>query len=137
MGLQKWNNLPTSQASIQYEYMSKGEWDLAFLQAADVGAWQEHRDRIEFTPFLYTLLYNCECTIKLIHPDMPSVFKGRRIDMIFQKERGKHVFALELREIGNIGVYKPVSITEYFKNDRRLQGKHTLIKIKNVNVRPI
>lgn len=137
MGLQHWNNLPTKQASIQYDYMKNGEWNLSFLQKADEGAWQTYRERIEFTPHLYNLLYSFDCTVKLIHPVMPSPFKNRRIDMVFQKERGKFVFVLELRETEIAGIYRPVSLTTHRKNDRSLHGKHLRIKITSVNVRTI
>lgn len=137
MGLQKWNNLSTRQASIQYNHLLKGEWSLDFLQKADIGAWQENRERMEFTPHLYNLLYTYDCTVKLVHPDLPSPFKNRRIDMIFQKDHGKLVFVLELREISDKGIYRPTSLTTHTKNDRSLRGKHYPLTIVSVNVRPI
>jgi hypothetical protein len=137
MGLQYWNNISTKQASIQYEHFLKGEWTLDYLQKADIGAWQQNRERMEFTPFLYNLLYKFNCTIKLVHPTQPSKFKNRRIDMIFQKNHGKLVFVLELREIQDKGIYKPTSISTYKPNDPSLRGKHYPLTITSVNVRPI
>ena len=137
MGLQKWNNLPTSQAVLQYDAMLNGTWNVSLLQKADMRAWKEYRYRIEFMPYLYTLLYTYECTIKLIHPVMPSSFKNRRIDMIFQKEHAKLIYALELRDVRNNGIYIPVSLTTHTQNSRALQGKHYSLTITRVDVTPI
>jgi len=136
IGLQKWRNLSTSQASIQYDYLLTGEWDLEYLQSADRGSWLENRDRMEFTPQLYNLLYRCECSVKLVHPGMESPFKRRRIDMFFQKEHQKLVFALELRDILGNGVYKPVSITKHNKSSHALKGKHFPLTITDIIVKP-
>lgn len=137
MGLQYWNNLPTKQASIQYDHMKNGDWNLSFIQKADEGAWQKYRERLEFTPHLYSFLYNYNCTVKLIHPDIPNQFRNRRIDMIFQKARGKFVFILELRETRNESVYVPISLTVHRVNDPKLQVKALPIHITSVNVRTI
>lgn len=138
MGLQYWNNLPTKTATTQYQKMRSGEWNLDFLKSADERAWDENRERLEFTPYLYTLLHDCECTVKLINKNVPgSSFVGRRIDMIFQKEKGKLIFAVELREMAKENFFRPISITTHRKESRAMKENHTLIKVTSINVIPL
>jgi hypothetical protein len=134
MGLQHWNSLSTKQPSTQYELLKNGEWDLEFLKAADKGAWDTYQARVEFLPHLYNLLYKGDCTVKLVHKDMPSPFRNRKIDMIFQKEGSKLVYVLELRE--KRGVYVPASLTTYNRNAQAIKDKHDKLNIIKVTVEP-
>lgn len=133
IGLQKWSNLPVTQANKQCKYLSSGEWDLPFLEKADFGIYQEYKSRIEFLPHTYNLLYNCECFIKLVHPVMDSPFKRRNINMLFQKDGSKLVFILEMREKSK-GVFVPTSASTYNKNSHALRGKHTPVHVKSVSI---
>lgn len=137
MGLQKWNNIHVKQASKQYELLFNGEWDIPFLAKADNGAFKENQSRIESMPYLYSMLYKCECEIKSIHPVMDSPFKRRKINMIFQKQSSKFAHILELREkklAGENRVFVPTSFTVYPKKAKVLIGKHTKLNIELVNI---
>jgi hypothetical protein len=135
MGLQHWNNIHVKQPSKQYELLKSGEWDLPFLAKADNGAFKEFQSRIESMPYLYSMLYECNCEIKRIHPVMNSPFKNRRIDMIFQKPSSKLAHILELREKNTTGesrVFAPTSFSVYPKKSKALNGKHTKLSIESI-----
>jgi len=138
MGLQYWNNLPVKQASKQYESMLDGDWDMNYLEAADRGSYLDHRSRIEFLPHLYNLLYRYDCQIKLISHTVPSPFKNRKIDMIFQKDGSKLTYALELREKvkkgDKTGIFVLTSVSIHNKN-KPLRGKFLKLNITNVEIK--
>lgn len=135
MGLQHWNNLSTRNATAQFEKMLSGEWDLEFLKSSDEGAWDENRERLEFTPYLYNLFHECECIVKLVNPNVPgSVFVRRQVDLIFQKPKGKLIFAVELRETEKENIFRPTSITTHRKESSAMKENHYLIKVTGVNV---
>jgi hypothetical protein len=137
MGLQKWNNIHVKQSSKQYELLVSGEWDIPFLAKADNGTFKEFQSRIESMPYLYSMLYKCDCEIKSIHSTMDSPFKRRKINMIFQKQSSKLAHVLELREksvIGENRIFAPTSFTVYPKQSKALAGKHTKINIESINI---
>lgn len=134
IGLQHWKNLPVKQPGKQYEFLFNGEWGIPFLEKADAGAYEEYRARIEFLPNMYKFLYKCECQVKLVHPTMPSPFKNRRIDMIFQKAGGKLVYVLELREKRDTKVFVLASITVHNKNAQALKSKFLPVNVISVEV---
>lgn len=135
MGLQRWKNLPTRNATTQFEKMLSGEWNLEFLKSADEGAWDTYRERLEFTPYLYNLFHEYECTVKLINSNIrDSRFAPRNVDMIFQKPKGKLIFAVELRETEKENLFRPTSITTHRKESQAMKEHHILIKIESVKV---
>jgi len=131
MGMKHWTNLPVQQPEKQYEQMHSGKWDLEFLRSADEHAWNEFLPRIEFLPNLYKMLYQGNCTIKLVHKTMDSKFRRRNMDMIFISPQGDIVFVLELRK-GRDNIFFPSSVTQYSPNDNTLKGKHNLLKITSI-----
>lgn len=133
MGLQKWNNIYIKQPDKQYEQLLRGEWDIPFLQKSDEGTYNEYRERIEFLPNLYRFLYKFDCRIKLVNKDMPSPFKRRGINMIFQKDEKKLVYVLELREKAP-SIFVPTSVTVHRKNARSLVAKFSPLEITDVLV---
>ncbi|PFB94063.1 hypothetical protein CN296_24215 [Bacillus cereus] len=137
MGLQYWNNIHVKQGSKQYELLISGKWDMSFLSKADNGAFKEFKERIESMPYLYNMLYKCDCEIKQIHPVMDSPFKRRRINMIFQKQSSKLAHILELREKNTSGkdrIYVPTSFSVYPKKAKALVGKHTKLNTKLIRI---
>lgn len=135
MGLQHWQNLSTKQATNQFQHMFDDDWDLDMLKSADAGAWQEHRERLEFTPHLYNLLHTCNCTVKLVNQQArDSTFVRRNIHLFFQKNEGKLGFAVELREIPGEDIYRPVSIKVIRPGDRVLREPHGVIKITSITI---
>jgi hypothetical protein len=138
MGLGKWNNIHVKQASKQYELLINGEWDIPFLSKADNGTFNELQSRIESMPYLYSMLYKCDCEIKSIHPVMDSPFKRRNINMIFQKSSSKLAHVLELREkniVGKNNVFAPTSFSVYAKNAKVFDGKNTKLNIESINIK--
>ncbi len=131
MGLQYWNNIDVKQADKQYDRLISGEWDIPFLEAADKGSFKEHRWRIEFLGYLYKLLYQHECRLKLINKTTHNVFNNRRIDMVFQREESKLVYFLELREKGK-NVFVPTSLSNYRKNSNAWRFKSDPLYINDV-----
>lgn len=133
MGLHKWNNIDVKQADKQYGKLISGEWDIAFLKNADNGSFKEHGWRMEFLGYLYSLLYQYQCKVKLINKAPNNVFNKRKIDMVFQKDGSKLIYFLELREKEE-NVFVPTSLTNYRKNSRALQFKSEPLNINNVQV---
>src|SRR5690606_26366852 len=107
-----------------YEKLISGEWDLDFIIAADNGAYKEFRERIEFLPYLYKLLYQYDCRVKLVNQNVGKGFNRRRAQLIFQRDGVKSVYVLELRqktqEEDEVAVYVPISITVHRKNSNAL-----------------
>jgi hypothetical protein len=137
LALHKWNNVHIKQAPKQYELLKTGDWDIPFLEKADQGTFKEHQSRIESMPYLYSMLYECDCEIRQIHPVMNSPFKNRKIDMIFQKPSSKLAHILELREKDTTGdnkIYIPTSFSVYPKKSNALKGKHTNLKVSLINI---
>lgn len=133
MGLQYWNNIDVKQPGKQYDRLISGKWDIPFLQAADEGSFRDHGWRIEFLGHLYNLLYHHKCTVKLINQTTFSVFKRRRINMVFQKDDSKLVYFLELREKGE-NTFVPTSLTNYRKGSNALRFKSDPLHISDVLV---
>jgi hypothetical protein len=137
LGLAHWNNLHIRQSSKQLELLLSGEWDMEYLANADQGSFKEYRDRIESLPYLYGMLYKGICDIKPVHPVMPSPFKNRKINMIFQREGSKLAHVLELREkkeAGDNRIFAPTSLTVYRKNARELQIKTNKIIVDTIEI---
>lgn len=136
MGLQHWKNLSTNQATKQFTYMFDGDWSLDTIKSADEGAWQSNRERIEFVGHLYNLLHTCNCTVKLVNPQMrASTYNQRNIDMLFERPGEKLSFALELRKIRNEDIYRPVSIKVIRQHDPVRKEHHHPLKITSIQVK--
>lgn len=133
LGLQKWRNLNTNNPSRQFQLMFEGKLNLDYLKSADNHAWKESFDRIRFIPYLYNMLYKGECSIKLVHPHIPSPFQMRNMHLLFQKEGSKFIHVVELRKIQS-GVHVPASITTHKVGSPVLNGKHALLKIGKIEV---
>lgn len=136
MGLQHWNNIDVKQADKQYKKLISGEWDISFLKNADNGSFKEYGWRIEFLGHLYNFLYHHKCRIKLINKTTHSVFRNRRINMVFQKDGSKFVCFLELREKGE-NVFVPTSLTKYRIKSSALSFKSEPLTITDVLVEKI
>lgn len=134
-GLQHWNNIEVKQPKKQYEKILSGEWSLEYLKKADPGSYKEFKLRIAAMPYLYNMLYYHKCQIKLLNKNIPSPFQKRRVDMLFQKEKDKYVYLLELREIQESNnLFVPISLTVHRKNSNNLRVKSEPIIINNVLV---
>lgn len=133
MGLQYWSNLETKFASKQYEKIRSGEWDLTTLSQLDPQAYRDNRSRIHFLPFLYQLLHEGKCDVKVINRNVRSTIANRRIDMVFRREHSKLVFLLELRKKTNEDdLYIPASITVHRPNSAALRASYVPLNIVKI-----
>lgn len=141
MGLQYWNNIDVKQAEKQYKKLKTGEWTIEFLKKSDPGAFKQNYPRIEFTPHLYQLLYFGECRVRLLNPNIQTPFSNRKIDMLFERDKGNLIFFLELREKNpknQPNVFVPTSITFYRKNSSVLRRINSLtLRINDILVEKI
>lgn len=136
MGLQYWNNIHVKQADKQYEKLISGEWDIPFLKQADNGSFREHGWRMDFSGYLYSLLYQYNCNVKLINSRPRNAFNQRGTDLVFQKDGSKYIYFLELRKIKE-NTFVPISLTNYRKNSNSLMFKSEPLNINNVEIKRI
>lgn len=138
MGLQHFDNLPTTQPSKQYEELLNGNWSFDYLMKADAGAFKEYKLRIHGIKYLYAMLRYSICEVKLIHQAIETPFKRRNIQLIFTTDYQKFKYILELREMkcaSNITTYVPVTLTVYPKKSDILKIKTLPLKIREINYR--
>ena len=138
MGLQRWNHLEVKQPDKQYKKLLDGEWDLQLLSQIDPNAFSEQRERIGFLPYLYQLLHQGKCEVKMIQPKSNPGFDRRKVNMIFRKDGSKLVYLLELREKpSEPTVYIPSSITVHRPKSHALQARYLPLNVTNINVRKL
>lgn len=138
MGLQHWLNISVRQPEKQLQNLLTGEWDLEYLMAADDHSWKEYRERIEFLPYIYRLLFDAECQVRLVHKGVRTGFTRRNVDMFFRKDGDNLIYCLELRKISkDHHIYVPTSITTHrLKALRDFQAPHGILRVTNVTVTP-
>jgi hypothetical protein len=132
LGLQKWNNLPSTNATLQYEGMRNGEINLDLLKK-DNGAWQEFRKRIEFIPYSYkmlTVVGNSE--IRVVPSEKSNTFRKRGIDIIFKIPSSKFIYVLEMRGVEDYYVLTSSSI--YNRNSSVFKAKYNFVPISKISV---
>ncbi|TCI50326.1 hypothetical protein EVJ24_14895 [Exiguobacterium sp. SH1S21] len=138
IGLQYWNNLPTKQATKQYDFLLSGKWDFEYLKKADKKSFEEFKKRFELLPFFYQMFYEWKCEIKLTQKESNRGFKSRGVDMVFRKDNSDTSYLLELRQTGpDKFTYKPVSISDHILNSSSMQAKYLPLRITDVLIEEI
>lgn len=136
VGLQYWNNLPTTQATKQYEFLLSGEWDFESLKKADKKSFEEFKKRFELLPFFYQMFYEWRCEIKLTEKESNAGFKRRGVEMIFRRDNSETSYLLELRQTGKF-TYKPTSISVHSLNSPTMHAKYLPLSIIEVQIEEI
>ncbi|MBC9721090.1 MAG: hypothetical protein H9W82_06965 [Lactobacillus sp.] len=132
LGLHKWNNLPSKNASLQYEAMKNGDIDLDLLKIDD-GTWQEYRKRIEFIPYSYKMLTVVgNSDIRIVPSEKSNTFRKRGIDIIFKIPTSKFIYVLEMRRIDDHYVFTSSSV--YNRNSSAFKAKYNIVPISQISI---
>lgn len=141
LGIQYINNLSVTQTSKQLDKFINREWTTEYISNADNKGFKKIKERIENFPYIFNMLNEYSCEIKLLSTTGKGGAKSRKINMIFQQINTNKICQLELRETGEneIGkIYSPTSFTvetgKIESINRKLGAKFLPINIKQLSV---